>query len=68
METNTHAFFGNQHHIVAVVAFTRAATREFHIDQIIARFNADGDDATLADVGKIAQGRFLHGALLRGKE
>ena len=45
-----------------------AAARQFHVNQRVARLNADGDDAALADVGKFVERGFLHRALLRGEE
>ena len=41
---------------------------QFHVDQRVARLDADGDDAAFADVGEILQRGLLDRALLGGKE
>ena len=41
---------------------------QFHVNQRVARLDADGDDAAFADVGEILEAVFLTVPCLRGKE
>ena len=55
MKTQTHSFFGNQNELVVSV-------RELGVDQTIAFFNLNGDDAALPNVPIIGKVRFLDDA------
>ena len=44
------------------------AGSELHGDEDVARFDADGDDAVFADIGKVLERSLLDGALLGGEE
>jgi hypothetical protein len=52
VEPDAHAVARDDHHLAL-------AGREFHVNQRVARINADGDDAAFADVGEIASAVFL---------
>ena len=65
---DAHAILCDQHDTVAGITFTGAAACKLDVNERVARFNADGDNAALADVGEFIERRFLHGALLRRKE
>ncbi len=69
---NTHAVPGNQHNAITrifhLILFHYAAARQFDINQRVARFNGDGDDASFADIGKFVKRGLLYRALLGGKE
>src|SRR5207253_2133405 len=71
-ETDAHALARDEHDIVTrifhVVIFNNRPAREFHLNQPVARLDADGNDAALSNVGEFVERSLLDRALLGGKE